>query len=135
MERIVKIGGIPFRLEANGGLPRTYRHYVGGDIFEDDDFMERTLSKVLAVMNGKSEEAPTQHDQDRAVDIVENMAFTMNKLADPSQPDTVMEWLKKFDDPRALSDSDVIFNVIDLWHECMKTTSEPKKKKEESTGE
>ena len=135
MEKTVEIGGIPCRLKTNAGLPRVYRLLVGGDIFEDIEIMRRTLAALLASMTDKNKKPPTQEEQDRAVTVTENVAFAMHKLGDPTQPNTVEQWLEQFEDEAALANSGVIGELLSLWYHETETTAEEKKKKDQSSGE
>lgn len=66
--------------------------------------------------------------------ILENVVYAMNKHADKTQPDTVDEWLEQFEDESALSVPEVFSAVLDIWNHEQETTSEERKKKEQSTG-
>jgi len=65
--------------------------------------------------------------------LLENITFAMHKNGDPTQPNTVEQWLAGFEDEAALHDSAVIVAVVDLWNHETETTSKEKKKKEPST--
>lgn len=139
MEKIVKIGGKDCRMKTSAALPRLYRLLLGREIFADVHKMVSTLSAVWVAANQKDGEEkielPSNEAQLEAVTLVENLAFAMHKHGDPSQPNTVEQWLEQFDDEAALTDSAVVLELIALWNHETETTAAEKKKKDQSTGE
>lgn len=141
MEKIVKIGGKDCRMKTSAALPRVYRLLLGRDIFQDVHTMVTTLSTTWMALQQKDVELqkdielPSKEAQLEAVTLVENLAFTMHKHGDSSQPNSVEKWLEQFDDEAALTDSEIVMELIALWNHETETTAEEKKKKDQSTGE
>lgn len=133
MERIAKIGNKNVKLKTSAALPRLYRMIFNRDIFSD---MENMQNVFIAITDaGKDGQLPSLEKQNTAITTVENLFFTMAKLADPSISDDIVKWLDGFDEPSVLIDADLIVLLLELWNNETITTAEEKKKKEQSTGE
>lgn len=123
MEKLIKVGDKEVKLKSNAGLLRRYREWFGRDLTLDAN----EISQALA--NCADEEGFTSFSN-LPIDILtmfENIAYAMNKYADPSQPDDIDEWLDQFD----TFDVYTIFpELVTLWTEDSKPQSKSKKKSE-----
>lgn len=123
MEKTVLIEGKEVKLKSSAALPRIYRVKFGRDLFSDFYKIQRDAKK----------------DDDQSVlpasmmEIFENIAYLMAKHADPSQPDTIEEWLEQFSN--AFSVYKIMPDVMEMWTEENKQTVTAKKKDEPSTEE
>lgn len=123
MEKTVLIEGKEVKLKSSAALPRIYRVKFGRDLFSDFYKIQRDEKK----------------DDDQSVlpasmmEIFENIAYLMAKHADPSQPDTIEEWLEQFSN--AFSVYKIMPDVMEMWTEENKQTVTAKKKDEPSTEE
>lgn len=129
MEKTVLVRGQEIKLKCSGSIPRIYRMQFNRDIFSDCYKLELDEKKR------KKEKADESEPlfQPEAVSIFEMLAYTMAKHADESQPDTLEEWLDKFDDPLLIYN--LMPHVEELWKEDNKQTVTAKKKDEPSTEE
>ena len=134
MEKIVIIDGKECKFKTNAGLPVLYRRLLRRDLFEDMHNMTATFAQSVDAAAGKGK-APDKEAQMDALSLEENIAFAMHKHGDPSQPDTVYEWISQFEDEAALQNANILRVILDLWNRETETTSEEKKKKDQSTGE
>lgn len=108
---------VPFK--ASAAIPRIYRLRFGRDIFAD-------VEKLTAATQ---ENDPEKSDLDpNTLGIFEDVAYTMAKYADPSQPETPEEWLDQFN---IFTIYFVLPQIIELWHLNTETTVESKKKVEQ----
>lgn len=123
MEKTVLIEGKEVKLKSSAALPRIYRVKFGRDLFSDFYKIQRDAKK----------------DDDQIVlpasmmEIFENIAYIMAKHADPSQPDTIEEWLEQFSN--AFSVYKILPDVMEMWTKENKQTVTAKKKDEPSTEE
>ena len=126
MERTITIGGKKCRMAASAALPRIYRRTFRRDIFEDVG-----LLAALFPDDGDDGGKATEEQLD-AMALVEDLAYIMHKHGDPSQPETVEEWLAQFDDPGAVFDA--LADVLLLWNGNMAQTAVAEKKTGRPTG-
>ena len=84
----VQIDGRPVRFMASARTPRLYRNKFGRDIIVD-----------MTNLSKKYEEVKDTDAQVSFMDLTmfENLAYIMNKQADPEAPDSIDEWLDNFD--------------------------------------
>ena len=112
---------VPFK--ASAAIPRIYRLKFGRDIFAD-------INKLIEATDANDAEAsgidlPT-------LGIFEDVAYTMAKYADPAIPETVDEWLDRFN---VFSIYFILPQIIQLWGLNSQTTIESKKKVEPQTAQ
>ena len=123
MEKTVLIEGKEIKLKSSAALPRIYRVKFGRDLFSDFYKIQRDVKK--------------EDDQSvlpaSMMEIFENIAYLMAKHADPSQPDTIEEWLEQFGN--AFSVYKILPDVMAMWTEENKQTVTAKKKDEPLTEE
>ena len=123
MEKTVLIEGKEIKLKSSAALPRIYRFKFGRDLFSDFYKIQKDAKK--------------EDDQSvlpaSLMEIFENIAYLMAKHADPSQPDTIEEWLEQFSN--AFSVYKILPDVMEMWTEENKQTVTAKKKDEPLTEE
>lgn len=115
MEKVIQIGGIDCRLKSSAAVARLYRLYFGDDLIVDMN----QLTEDVAANKGAL--------QPRNITTLEQYAYVCHKHADPSQPETIDEWLDQFEDSAiylALGD------IISLWKKETESKSTSKKKSE-----
>lgn len=114
MEKNINIGGIECHLKCSAAVPRLYRDTFGEDIII-------SLEDLGAYAREKGFGASLRPQDLRAL---ENLAYIMHKYGDPSQPDTIEEWLEQFP-------VDAVYKanaeVLGLWNENNITISKSKK--------
>ena len=115
IERTITISGkeVPFRSSAT--VPRLYRAKFKRDIFKDLTKLEQSYSK-------RTEDGDEMQIED--LEIFENVAYIMAFHADPKIPDTIDEWLDKFD---MFSIYQVLPQILELWGDNLLTEVEAKK--------
>lgn len=126
MEKIVQVDGKNVRMRASALIPRLYRFKFGRDVMKDMMNLKKAYKKVQELPDDATEEEK-QEAQLSVLDltIFENMAYIMAKHADNTVPDTVEEWLDKYE---TFSIYEVFPTMLELWNMNQKTTSDPKKK-------
>lgn len=122
IERVITICGqkVPFR--ASASTPRLYRAKFKRDIFRD-------LTKLEGAFSKRTEDGDELQLDD--LEIFENLAYVMAFQADPSIPDTIDEWLDRFD---VFSIYQVLPEILELWGENLMTEVEAKKELAEVNG-
>ena len=112
MERTINIDGKDVKFKATAATIRVYRANFGRDLLMDFRKLEeeRASGKSLSV---------------DALEIFENMAYTMAKQADPEIPATADEWLDGFG---MFSIYVVLPELVELWQLSNLPTSTSKKK-------
>ena len=122
IEKTITIDEKEVKLKTSGGLPRRYREMFQRDVFLDFGLLTKGLKKNKSV---DASDLPVE-----TMEIVENLAFCMAKFADPDIPDDIYEWLDQFSSASIYL---VANEIIMLWNEEQKTTSQPKKQSQPST--
>lgn len=115
MERTIVIDGRPVRFRASAAIPRIYRNKYRRDIFQDLQALYKGIKT--------NDEAASGFDIP-SLELFENIAYIMAKHADVSVPDTVEEWLDKFD---TFSIYQILPEIVELWNLNLATMSESKK--------
>lgn len=123
MEKTVFIDGVEVKLKSSAALPRIYRVKFGRDLFSDFYKIQKDAKK-----SDNQSVFPSA-----MMEIFENIAYLMARHADPSQPDTVEEWLEQFGN--AFSIYKILPDVMEMWTEENKQTVTAKKKEEPLTEE
>nr|DAP43516.1 MAG TPA: tail assembly chaperone protein [Caudoviricetes sp.] len=104
---------VPFK--ASAAIPRIYRLKFQRDIYKDLSALEKSINQ----------ENPDDSNLDLfSLEMFENIAFVMAKLADPNIPDTPEAWLDEFN---TFSIYQVLPQLIELWGLNVKTDVEAKK--------
>ena len=99
-----------------------YRAKFKRDIFRD-------LTKLEGAFSKRTEDGDELQLDD--LEIFENLAYVMAFQADPSIPDTIDEWLDRFD---VFSIYQVLPEILELWGENLMTEVEAKKELAEVNG-
>lgn len=113
--RTIEIDGREVAFKASAAIPRIYRLKFGRDIFID-------MNTLLDAVSQNDPEASTLSGF--SLQLFEDVAYTMSKYADPSQPDTVEEWLDQFS---AFSIYGILPWLVELWNVNEATEIEAKK--------
>lgn len=117
MEKMIEIGGIKCRMKCSAAVPRLYRNAFGEDILI-------SFEELGAYAREKGFGAPLRPQDIRAL---ENLAYIMHKYGDPTQPDSIEEWLEQFP-ANAVYKANA--DVLELWNQNNTTTSIAKKNEE-----
>lgn len=120
--KTIEMAGKPVSFKATAAVPRLYRIKFGRDIFTD------LLNLEGAV---KSSEEGKESLSNLDLEIFENVAYIMAKHADPTQPDSIDDWLDQFD---MFSIYDVLPVILELWTMNIATQIDSKKKFEKVAG-
>lgn len=112
MEKTITVGGRDVAFKATGATLRIYRQLFGRDLLVDIQKLENEAK------------AGGQLSAD-ALEIFENIAYTMARQADPGIEPTPDEWLDNFD---MFSIYEILPQIIQLWGINMQSTAESKKK-------
>ena len=113
MEKVIKIDGREVKFKASAATIRLYRQNTGRDMLLDINKLQESAGSG----NGLSAEA---------LNLFEDIAYTMAKQADDSIPDSADEWLDSFE---MFSIYLVLPQIIELWRLNELTTTTPKKKR------
>ena len=113
----IEIDGKPVKFMASARTPRIYRQLFGRDVIIDMKSLSDNFNK--AVSEGK--------DQLSVMDltIFENLAYVMNKQADPEVPENIDDWLDQFS---TFDIYEVFPQLMDLWAMNKAGLSKSKKK-------
>lgn len=108
------------RFAASASIPRLYRNKFDRDIILDmkqlqDDMQEK----------GQNDEREESNIPIQSLNIFENIAYIMARHVDNSIPESVYDWLDRFD---TFSIYTIFPELADLWNMNNKTMSVPKKK-------
>lgn len=112
MDKIINIDGRDVKFKASAATPRRYRAQFGRDLLVD-------IQTIIGEIGNGEALTP------EALTNFENFAYVMARQADPSIPDTPDEWL---DDFGLFSIYNILPQLVELWTESTKTTSNSKKK-------
>ena len=110
MNKTVIVGNKELKLKTSAALMRLYRANFGRDLMKD----------VLS-LKGVDQETIFEDDN---METLENITYTMARHADPDIADNIVEWLADFDTFGLLG---VLPEVLNLWEEEIKTSSDAKK--------
>lgn len=113
--RNVEIDGKQVPFKESAAIPRIYRIKFNRDIYKD----LRSLEKAV----GEGDENNSNLDL-FSLEMFENIAYVMDKHADPNIPDTPEEWLDEFN---TFSIYQVLPSIIELWGLNVQTDVESKK--------
>ena len=109
MDRVITIGGREVPMRANAATPRYYRERFGRDLLVD---LGNLVGSWSAGRDGSGE-------------VLEDLAYTMARQADPTIPEDIIEWLEGFDPACAVSDASD--DLLALWAGNTRTTATAKK--------
>ena len=118
MDKVIKIDEKDVKFRATARTPRLYRAIVGRDMITDMNKLQK------AYANKKKNEAANFDLLD--LQIFEDSAYIMARQADPDmETKTADDWLDQFD---MFSIYEILPQILELWVQNIKTTSQPKKK-------
>ncbi len=123
IERTLKISGQEVRFRSSATVPRLYRAKFKRDIFKDLNSLKAAYAKKTSSIIGRD----GQDDAEIPIEdleIFENVAYIMAYHADSGIPDTIDEWLDRFD---MFSIYEVLPELLKLWGDNMATQVESKK--------
>ena len=122
IKKEIEICGQKVSFESSAAVPRLYRAKFKRDIFKD-------LAKLEKSYNGKNAENENFRIDD--LEIFENVAYIMAYHADNTIPESIEEWLDRFD---MFSIYEVLPEILELWGENLKTEVSAKKASAEVSG-
>lgn len=121
MERMIEINGVECRLKASAAIPRMYRIKFHRDIFVDMSKIAKSLEaqerhkkelKAKCKKEGIQYEEPESELPIEVLEVFENIAYLMHKHGDPSQPNSVDEWIDQFE---MFNIYEIFPEILDLW--------------------
>ena len=115
MKKIITINGIACTFKSSAAVPRIYRLKYGRDIFVDLNSLKK---------NVKNQDPAKSTLPIHSLEMFENVAYVMHKHGDPTQPDTIDEWLEQFE---TFDIYTVLPEILELWKLENQQTSVPKK--------
>ena len=126
MVKTLNIDGKEVKMRASALIPRIYRFRFGRDMIQDMNSLRKAWKKVTELPEDVTEEEK-EEAQFSVMDltIFENVAYVMAKHGDPSTPDSIDEWMDKFE---LFSIYEVLPEILKLWNLNTAQTSTPKKK-------
>lgn len=104
MRSIIMIGGKEIPIDYSADTPRRYREEFGSDLIIDMQRMRKDFD----------------------TGILENLAYTMARAADPEMELSIHEWLAQFDSVTAIYAAGP--KILEAWTKNVRTSSESKKK-------
>ncbi len=114
-ENTIEISGIPIKFRASAAALRVYRDMFGRDLLVDFQTLQESYSEA------KKNKARVMN-----MEILENIAYVLAKIADPDGvADTPAGWLDQFD---GFALYDALPEIVALWTDSAKTMSTAKKK-------
>ena len=118
MDKIIKIDGKDVKFSATARTPRLYRAIVGRDMIVD-------MNKLQKAYSDKQKDDTANFDI-LDLQIFEDTAYVMARQADPDmETKNADEWLDEFS---MFSIYEILPQILDLWVQNIKTTSNHKKK-------
>lgn len=112
MRKTIKIAGKDVELKATASTIRKYRAWFGRDLLIDF----KKIQKSSVGVGGAEATA-------EAIEIIEDLTYTMARQADPSIPGNVDDWLDSFD---AFPIQDFVIEVVSLWADSLQIKIELK---------
>ena len=129
LKKQIEIDGHLVEFKASAAVPRMYRLKFGRDIFKD-------LTKIAEHMKEKENEAKEKGTNGSSLpiedlELFENASYIMAKHADPSIPNSIEEWLERFN---TFSIYQILPQIMELWSLNVQTDVENKKKLSQLSG-
>lgn len=136
MKKTVLINGIKCDLKSSAAIPRIYRLKFNRDIFKDMMRIQNQVElqeKINRERAAEAEKEGKKLDPDEfesqlpieSLEMFENVAYLMHKHGDPSQPDSIEEWLEQFE---TFDIYQILPEILELWNIENNQMSAPKKK-------
>ncbi len=123
MKKVINIDGIDVEMKCSGATPARYRELFKHDLFKE-------LAGMSKFMTTDSNGQTTVDLERFDFGIVERMAYTMASQAN-RDIGSLSDWLDQFDHATALIDA--MPDILTLYMDGLKGTSEVKKKNAEPT--
>lgn len=141
MKKDIEISGIVCHFKSSAAIPRIYRLKFHRDIFVDMekirksmDVQQRLQKEKAEAAKENSEEIDTQDVEStlpvESLELFENIAYLMHKHGDPSQPDSIEDWLDQFD---MFDIYTILPEILMMWNMETEQMSQAKKKIARST--
>lgn len=129
LKKQIEIDGHLVEFKASAAVPRMYRLKFGRDIFKD-------LTKIAERMKEEENEAKEKGTNGSSLpiedlELFENASYIMAKHADPSIPNSIEEWLERFN---TFSIYQILPQIMELWSLNVQTDVENKKKLSQLSG-
>lgn len=141
MKRDIEISGIVCHFKSSAAIPRIYRLKFHRDIFVDMEKIRKSMDVQQRLQKEKAEAAKENGEeidtQDvestlpvESLELFENIAYLMHKHGDPSQPDSIEDWLDQFD---MFDIYTILPEILMMWNMETEQMSQAKKKIARST--
>ena len=118
MEKVLTIGGKDCKFKTSAALPRLYRIKFRRDLFNDLNYVQKSMDKHT----GEDDYLPPE-----ALTTFENLAYIMHKHGDPTQPNSIDKWLEQFE---TFDIYQIFPELFEMWSDETETTVEPKKEQQ-----
>ena len=115
IRKTITVDGIEVPFKASATLPRLYRAKFRKDIFKDFSALKDSVDESDEENSGLGIES---------LEVIENIAWTMAKHADPGIPDSIDEWLEQFE---MFSIYEVLPEILELWGSNLASDVDAKK--------
>jgi len=141
MKKDIEISGIVCHFKSSAAIPRIYRLKFHRDIFVDMEKIRKSMDVQQRLQKEKAEAAKENGEeidtQDvestlpvESLELFENIAYLMHKHGDPSQPDSIEDWLDQFD---MFDIYTILPEILMMWNMETEQMSQAKKKIARST--
>ena len=141
MIKDIEISGIVCHFKSSAAIPRIYRLKFHRDIFVDMEKIRKSMDVQQRLQKEKAEAAKENGEeidtQDvestlpvESLELFENIAYLMHKHGDPSQPDSIEDWLDQFD---MFDIYTILPEILMMWNMETEQMSQAKKKIARST--
>lgn len=142
MKKEIEISGIVCHFKSSAAIPRIYRLKFHRDIFVDMEKIRKSMDVQQRLQKEKAEAAKENGEeidtQDvgstlpvESLELFENIAYLMHKHGDPSQPDSIEDWLDQFD---MFDIYTILPEILMMWNIETEQMSQAKKKTARLTG-
>lgn len=122
MDKVIRIDGRDVEFRATARTPRLYRGIIGRDMIIDMNSLARKYRDI----NESKKKGEDLSFSAEDLQIFEDAAYVMARHATPDMEErTADDWLDSFD---MFSIYEILPDLLVLWGENQKTTSNPKKK-------
>lgn len=139
MRKTIVIGNVSCDFKTSAAIPRMYRLKFQRDMFNDLNSIDKQIKAQEKAFNEQKQIAKDkglEFDESEfestlpihTLTTFENIAFTMHKHGDPSQPQDIDEWLEQFE---TFDIYNIFPEILEMWNDENKQFSTPKKENEE----